>query len=166
MAAAGAPGGAYGLLAGLAPAGASACGALELCGAFAGFCLAASWVSGDHSFVDRLWSVTPAVYAWLAAAQSGWHPRPLLMAGLATAWGLRLTFNFYRKGGYRLGEEDYPEPQQFVPSGARSSECTYCTSHFPRQPCVHCQKGGGVKVRRGEHESRQRAVSSTVSTVR
>ena len=110
MAAAGAPGGAYGLLAGLAPAGASACGALELCGAFAGFCLAASWVSGDHSFVDRLWSVTPAVYAWLAAAQSGWHPRPLLMAGLATAWGLRLTYNFYRKGGYRLGEEDYRWP--------------------------------------------------------
>ena len=24
-----------------------------------------------------------------------------------TLWGLRLTYNFYRKGGYDLSEEDY-----------------------------------------------------------
>ena len=85
-------------------------GGLELCGALAGFCLAASWATGDHSWVDRLWSIAPAVYAWLAAAAAGWHPRPLLMAGLATAWGLRLSYNFYRKGGYGIGEEDYRWP--------------------------------------------------------
>ncbi len=33
------------------------------------------------------------------------------MASLVTIWGLRLTYNFYRKGGYNIipwkGEEDY-----------------------------------------------------------
>ncbi len=37
--------------------------------------------------------------------------RLLLMAALTTAWGLRLTYNFYRRGGYAwppwTGEEDY-----------------------------------------------------------
>jgi steroid 5-alpha reductase family enzyme len=39
------------------------------------------------------------------------HPRLVIMAVLATLWGIRLTFNFARKGAYRLkfweGEEDY-----------------------------------------------------------
>ena len=39
------------------------------------------------------------------------HPRLVVMAVLATLWGLRLTFNFARKGAYRLkfweGEDDY-----------------------------------------------------------
>ena len=29
------------------------------------------------------------------------------MATVATLWGIRLTANFYRKGGYSAGEEDY-----------------------------------------------------------
>lgn len=29
------------------------------------------------------------------------------MFGCITLWGLRLTYNFYRKGGYRRGGEDY-----------------------------------------------------------
>jgi len=32
------------------------------------------------------------------------------MAVLTTAWGLRLTFNFARKGGYSSGGEDYRWP--------------------------------------------------------
>jgi len=35
-------------------------------------------------------------------------PRLLVMAALATMWGIRLTYNFWRRGGYSLkGEEDY-----------------------------------------------------------
>jgi len=38
-------------------------------------------------------------------------PRIWLMTLLVTTWGLRLTYNFYRKGGYNIipwkGEEDY-----------------------------------------------------------
>ncbi len=45
-------------------------------------------------------------YAWHFAALSGWDSRGLLMAVLITMWGVRLTFNFWRKGGYN-GEEDY-----------------------------------------------------------
>ena len=29
------------------------------------------------------------------------------MASIKTVWGLRLTYNFYRKGGYKKDVEDY-----------------------------------------------------------
>ena len=32
------------------------------------------------------------------------------MALLSTLWGLRLTYNFWRKGGYSSGGEDYRWP--------------------------------------------------------
>jgi len=55
------------------------------------------------------------VYAWHFALRplytsELWDPRVLMMAGCATLWGVRLTYNFYRKGGYRSGEEDYRWP--------------------------------------------------------
>ncbi len=70
-------------------------------------CWIASLLSGDHSWVDRIWSIVPVVYLWIFA---GWahlaDARLDLMAVLVTLWGARLTFNFARKGGYR-GVEDY-----------------------------------------------------------
>ena len=57
--------------------------------------------------VDRLWSLTPWFYSWLFAAHGGFQPRLCLAAALATLWGTRLSYNFYRKGGYVLGQEDY-----------------------------------------------------------
>jgi steroid 5-alpha reductase family enzyme len=70
----------------------------------------ASLVSGDHSWVDRLWSIVPAVYVWVFAVYAGLaDPRLNVMAVLATLWGARLTFNFARKGGYS-GVEDYRWP--------------------------------------------------------
>ena len=45
------------------------------------------------------------------AYMSGFAPRQTLAASLVTVWGIRLTFNFARKGGYSWkfweGEEDY-----------------------------------------------------------
>jgi steroid 5-alpha reductase family enzyme len=35
------------------------------------------------------------------------HPRMAIIAALAVLWGTRLTYNFYRKGGYALSGEDY-----------------------------------------------------------
>lgn len=35
------------------------------------------------------------------------HPRMALIAALVWIWGSRLTYNFYRKGGYALTGEDY-----------------------------------------------------------
>lgn len=75
----------------------------------AAFCWIASLVSGDASWVDRLWSVMPVAYLWIFAAASGLDARLVLMAVLVTLWGARLTVNFARKGGY-TGAEDYRWP--------------------------------------------------------
>lgn len=61
----------------------------------------------EYSWVDRIWSVVPAVYAWIFAHESGYDARTVLLACLVTLWGARLTFNYARKGGYARGGEDY-----------------------------------------------------------
>ncbi len=83
---------------------------ISVAAAVSAFCWVASLVTKDTSWVDRLWSIVPAVYVWIfaiAALVSGADAtRLLIMAVLVTAWGVRLTFNFARKGGY-TGMEDY-----------------------------------------------------------
>jgi len=70
----------------------------------------ASLVTHEHSWVDRLWSILPAIYVWVFTIASGFHSVLLNgMAVLVTLWGARLTFNFARKGGYS-GVEDYRWP--------------------------------------------------------
>jgi len=67
----------------------------------------ASLISHDHSWVDRIWSIVPVVYVWIFAGFAGLaNARLDVMAALVTIWGVRLTFNFARKGGYS-GVEDY-----------------------------------------------------------
>ncbi len=69
-----------------------------------------SLITREHSWVDRLWSIVPVVYAWVFAAFAGLADARLnVMAILVTLWGARLTFNFARKGGYS-GTEDYRWP--------------------------------------------------------
>lgn len=74
-------------------------------------CFLVGEISGNNSQVDKVWSILPFVYCWIIAIHGGMHPRLVVMAILATLWGIRLTFNFGRKGAYRLkfweGEEDY-----------------------------------------------------------
>lgn len=63
------------------------------------------------SQVDKLWSLMPGIYAWIMVVMGEWNKRLVIMAGLITLWGIRLTFNFWKKGGYTWkfweGEEDY-----------------------------------------------------------
>ncbi|MEZ4319918.1 MAG: DUF1295 domain-containing protein [Myxococcota bacterium] len=67
-----------------------------------------SVVTREYSWVDRIWSVAPPVYAVLTAAGAGFRDARLdLVAVLICAWGARLTFNFWRRGGYAKGGEDY-----------------------------------------------------------
>ena len=67
-------------------------------------------LTGNVSQVDKLWSILPCIYAWEIALV---YPSPRLYLILLpiTIWGIRLTYNFSRRGGYRwppwTGEEDY-----------------------------------------------------------
>ena len=74
-------------------------------------CFTLGEITRNNSQVDKIWSLLPIVYCWIIAAKGGMHPRLIVMAVLATLWGLRLTYNFARKGAYKLrfweGEEDY-----------------------------------------------------------
>jgi steroid 5-alpha reductase family enzyme len=69
-----------------------------------------SEITRNYSQVDKLWSILPIAYGWITSAAYP-VPRVFIMAALVTIWGLRLTYNFSRKGGYNIvpwrGEEDY-----------------------------------------------------------
>lgn len=81
---------------------------VELCAATSVVCWVLSIITREYSWVDRLWSVAPMVYAWVVLAQTHFDDaRVTLLTALVTAWGLRLTYNFARKGGYKPGGEDY-----------------------------------------------------------
>lgn len=77
----------------------------------AGICFVVGEITRNYSQVDKLWSLMPIVYAWLATSWSGWADRMVLISVLITLWGIRLTYNFFRRGGYTWplwqGEEDY-----------------------------------------------------------
>ena len=77
----------------------------------AGICWILSLLTHDVSWVDRIWSLAPVGYvAWFASRARFADTRLDLMLVLVAAWGLRLTYNFARKGGYRRGGEDYRWP--------------------------------------------------------
>ncbi len=78
--------------------------------ALAATCWILSLVYGEYSWVDRLWSVAPPLYAAWFCFAGGLSPRLTLMAALIALWGGRLTYNFARKGGYAKGGEDYRWP--------------------------------------------------------
>ena len=67
-------------------------------------------VTGNVSSVDRLWSLVPTLYTLITWSQHG-GPRLALMSLVASVWSLRLTWNFWRRGGYSwppwTGCEDY-----------------------------------------------------------
>lgn len=68
-------------------------------------------VNKNYSQVDRMWSIVPMIYFLhynLWARQTGIASARLDLALLCvTLWGTRLTYNFWRKGGYYKGGEDY-----------------------------------------------------------
>ena len=78
------------------------------------YCFVVGELTRNNSQMDKLWSLLPIAYTWVIAVRGGMNPRLVVMAVLATVWGIRLTLNFARKGAYRLrfweGEEDYRWP--------------------------------------------------------
>lgn len=75
------------------------------------YCFVVGELTGNNSQMDKLWSILPEIYVWIVAIKGGMTPRLVTMAILATVWGIRLTYNFGRKGAYSWkfweGEEDY-----------------------------------------------------------
>lgn len=74
-------------------------------------CFITSTITDNYSQVDKLWSIMPVIYAWIICIRSDYEARLLLMAIVVSLWGIRLTYNFARRGGYSIkiwsGEEDY-----------------------------------------------------------
>jgi steroid 5-alpha reductase family enzyme len=72
-------------------------------------------ITGNYSQVDRLWSIIPSLYAWSYVyfeyskngTQTDTFYRLFIMSVLITSWSIRLTLNYWRKGGYTVGSEDY-----------------------------------------------------------
>ena len=56
-----------------------------------------SQITKNYSQVDKIWSITPIIYSWIMI----YDKRTFLMAILVTVWGIRLTYNFYRRNGYK-----------------------------------------------------------------
>lgn len=75
------------------------------------YCFIVGELSRNNSQVDKLWSVIPIVYVWFMTCAGDMEPRMMLMSTLVTIWGIRLTYNFARRGAYQwkfwAGEEDY-----------------------------------------------------------
>lgn len=84
---------------------------LIVCGASVAYCFIVGEIAQNFSQMDKLWSLLPIAYAWIIAIKGGMKLRLVVSALIVTAWGIRLTINFARKGAYRLkfwtGEEDY-----------------------------------------------------------
>lgn len=78
-----------------------------------------SILCNNVSKVDQIWSIIPVVYSWLfwfhhfLNNDGVAHLRLTVVTLLMTAWGVRLTYNFWIKGGYGnliTHEEDYRWP--------------------------------------------------------
>lgn len=65
----------------------------------------------NWSQIDRVWSILPTLYNahWaIWTHMSGLaSDRMDLRLLVSTLWSIRLTFNYWRRGGYKIGSEDY-----------------------------------------------------------
>ncbi|PNP57943.1 hypothetical protein THARTR1_02101 [Trichoderma harzianum] len=73
--------------------------------------LVVSEINRNYSQIDRLWSILPNLYVvhialWARVAGLP-HGRVDLIAICTTIWSIRLTYNYWRRGGYNIGSEDY-----------------------------------------------------------
>ena len=77
----------------------------------AAYCFIVGEITRNNSQMDKLWSILPIAYVWIITAMGGFQLRLIIISVLVTLWGIRLTYNFAKKGAYKLkfweGEEDY-----------------------------------------------------------
>ncbi|KAI8817367.1 uncharacterized protein EV422DRAFT_221877 [Fimicolochytrium jonesii] len=79
-------------------------------------CYVLGLLTGNCSWVDRGWSIFPVVYTYFLA---GADIRSQVVSTAILIWGLRLSYNFWRKGGYNPKDEDYRWEylRQIIPAG-------------------------------------------------
>ena len=84
---------------------------LIICSCSMLYCFVVGEITRNNSQMDKLWSILPIAYVWVIAACGGMKIKLVIIAILVTLWGIRLTYNFARKGAYSLkfwqGVEDY-----------------------------------------------------------
>jgi steroid 5-alpha reductase family enzyme len=81
---------------------------VAVCVVVTALCWLLSTVFQEYSWVDRIWSIVPPVYVGLIARAADFDDARLNVMTFVTAlWGIRLTLNYARKGGYQKGGEDY-----------------------------------------------------------
>ncbi|KAH8991353.1 DUF1295-domain-containing protein [Lactarius hatsudake] len=88
---------------------------LKLCAATTATTYVLSIITGNVSQVDRVWTFLPTCWRLLAPYvpeeatyfARDFSPRALLMLGLSVLWTLRLSYNTWRRGLFRLDDEDY-----------------------------------------------------------
>jgi len=78
----------------------------------AAVCWILSIITKEYSWIDRTWSTAPVVYVgYMAWYENFSNARLNVMAFLITLWGIRLSYNFARKGGFSYDptgkSEDY-----------------------------------------------------------
>jgi steroid 5-alpha reductase family enzyme len=73
--------------------------------------LALSEINRNYSQVDRVWSVLPVIYNVHYAVWAHLNGLPTYkldhIMAVSIIWGARLSYNYWRKGGYQVGSEDY-----------------------------------------------------------
>jgi len=71
----------------------------------------AAEINRNYSQIDRFWSIIPTFYnvhyALWASLNGLPSERLYTILGVSSLWSVRLTWNYYRKGGYSVGSEDY-----------------------------------------------------------
>nr|POF17323.1 uncharacterized protein CFP56_65190 [Quercus suber] len=73
--------------------------------------LVVSEINRNYSQVDRVWSILPTVYNIHYAVWARLNGLPTQrvdnVMAFSVVWSMRLTYNYWRKGGYNIGSEDY-----------------------------------------------------------
>jgi steroid 5-alpha reductase family enzyme len=68
-------------------------------------------INKNYSQVDRVWSILPTIYQahWAIWARLNGLPTQRIdnVLAFSVVWSLRLTYNYWRRGGYQVGSEDY-----------------------------------------------------------
>ena len=75
------------------------------------FFLFANEVNQNWSQIDRVWSILPTLYnahwaIWTHLSGLSTDRMDLRLL-VSVIWSMRLTFNYWRRGGYKIGSEDY-----------------------------------------------------------